>query len=326
MNHETALWTLLACLLAAAVIGFAVAWIVQMWRMREGTRLAADLEAAHTRLQAADHHLTVAAEHERAARVQADQRTRDLNDELLALRAQQEETAQTHQRQLARLDNQLARAAEERDHLQQAAHQLTEHAALLDRLQQDLTRVTAERDAALAAAGQADAARACAEASLNDTGANASSAAIAAAEARTRLAALSSEHAEGQRELLQLRTRLGAASNRTLELEHTINRMQLEALSQAQAHAQALAAVQAASAQPAANDAEDQRIAQRLDAQRLQELEDQLRRSRQLASDYKLEAAGLKNRVTDLELRLTQVFAEQQSAPADDSLTENKDG
>ncbi len=368
MNHDTAVWTLLACLLAAAVIGFAVAWTIQFWRVREGSRLAADLEDAHNRLQAAHNHLTVSAEHERAARVQADQRSRDLNDALLTARTALEDATIAHQRQQTRLQEQLARAAEERDHLQQATHQASHETAELGSLHLALRELEQQRDAArtalvaaeearqqamhdlalqreatrtallaadearqqamhdlalqreaahtaLAAAEhartQAELALASAEADLSNTGEQASNVALAAAETRARLSALSAEHAEGQRELLQLRNRLGDASNRTLELEQTINRMQLEALGQAQAHAQALAAAEAAAATPVIADEEDVRIAQRLSTQRVQELEDQLRRTRQLASDYKLEASGLKNRVADLELRMSQLYTDR---------------
>jgi hypothetical protein len=459
-----AIWTLTAWLFAAALTGFATAWVVQRWRMAEGRALAASLEADHARLAAVHAHMHNCAESERAARELADSRLElaeqalsrlrvelayaiaRLGDptlpadphlaaerEAIVERAREWETERDRllfEREILRdqhtavlaeqqrqqheleslLDAQSASEAERRvllaeravwqdGHdtlmterrtwaaertalLEQCASLQTERNALLtegrswqsehESLLATREQWSAEREAAQLEQGalrleyearfaelqarviERDADLADLQDQLADYDLR-----FAAQQARLKerdlnlavrreledereilldergrlieaqqelLAADRSQADAAERELVLLRTQLGASSERCLELEQTINRMQLEAIAREQAHASALeaATAQLAVAIPAPPQAvvadttagpetqavdADGDLRERLARQRLQELEEGMARARSLAREHKIEVAGLKGRIHDLEDRLAQLWA-----------------
>ncbi|MDE3009922.1 MAG: hypothetical protein KGI67_03455 [Pseudomonadota bacterium] len=137
-----------------------------------------------------------------------------------------------------------------------------------------------------------------------------------------------------ERELMLVRSRLGTSSERILELEQALNRVQMMELgrkrdqgeaqakhlaelaalrSQLAAQAQAATATLAAergSAEPGAGGAEPAAAPGPDDQRRVLELESALQRARRQAGEQRAEVAGLKGRVRDLESRLAQLWTE----------------
>lgn len=136
-----------------------------------------------------------------------------------------------------------------------------------------------------------------------------------------------------ERELALLRSQLGTSSERILELEQALNRVQMKELARKrdQGEAQAIhlaelaelrgrlaALAQAAvvavdgsgTATPAAGGPEHTTAPGQGDQQRVLELESALQRARRQAGEQRAEVAGLKGRVRDLEDRLAQLWTE----------------
>jgi hypothetical protein len=327
MSVGGAAWTVIAWLLLAALVGFVTAWLIQGWRMTDG--------------RAAAQALLVELDHLRQA-VAAAAESKDLASKSLHWKAE-----------AARL------GASERALLEERAHWQTE-AMRLASAQQDSVSTRAELEAAQAelrnAATQHARLLAAAETEYQQR--------LSAAEAR-QLEQLSAEqalqaellaraeqrrivelaemaaaplppddHASSERELALLRAQLGASSDRILDLEQAINRLQLEALAQAHTHTSAQAELQAqleasrtdarrphsAVARPAAAtegdpDRPEQEVQARMERQRLQELEERVRRGRLQAQEHRAEVAGLKGRIADLEDRLRQLWDQSQGGP-----------
>lgn len=298
MNHETAVWILLSCLVAAALVGFAAAWILQAWRMRTGSRIAADLQEAYSRLQAAHEHLGISAEHERAARVAADQRVRALNETRSTpdadMTAQLEQVAQLTQANAtlqATCDRQTAECRQLEDRVEALVAQL--------QVAEAFAAAPVAADHTTSDGGPADQPLALAEAEA--ALAEAETALAEARQAERALAAEVEQLAARAREVEQLREQHGHSAERVLTLEQTINRMQIEALARDQELAAAQKALTSLPPSLVAPGDDDLRIARQLDQQRLQELEEALRKARQAASDGRIEISGLKARVRDLE-------------------------
>lgn len=428
MNSASAVWTVLACILAAAGLGFGGAWLIQHWRIRAGRAAGEALQLelgrlrrrlqevpaagpgeAHWKAQAERLAVTERALAEERAQWQAEAvraatRYQECLRERDALSTALEQAQGEQLRALASLREALeaqhaqALAAQQAAHAQALDTQRADHAAALDARQAEyaegldaqrgehadtLESLRTAHAAALAelavrhAAGQADSAAAAAReepaerrtdllpptvggtatetllaeadhsvqaeaAQAAEAAANraAEAAAAQAAEAAAAEAAAAAAAAEGalqeardqleaqQRELVVLRSQLGASSERILDLEQSLNRLQLEAMAQArreaelreaglraqeaaaeQAQAQATVSTETAALPIAlAGSATDAEARERVDRQRLQELEEANARARRLAGEHRAEVAGLKNRIRDLEDKLADLW------------------
>lgn len=275
-------------------------------------------ERAHGQAALADaeaKHVSALAE-EQAKRLAALAEAQAQHEAVLAKeRAQQQAEAQARQ---------ASALAEERAKRKAAlARQQTRHQEELQALAQLHQQALAELEALRQAARTADSGRNEAEADL------------------ARLAAQ-------ERELSLLRAQLGGSSERVLELEQALNRLQLDALGHGRqledlrsGHAAALARLGeelqvaraqlaqrpqalAGTPQPAGGTSnesvEEAPLRARMEQQRLQQLEEGMARARRQAGEHRAEVAGLKGRIRDLEERLEQLWQQEHGQTPDSGI------
>ena len=350
MSLASAIWTFVAWLFSAAIVGFAAAWLIQTLRMREGKALAHSLEIDSVRLRAAQDQMRLSLDRERSARVASDARLIEIQRELGQLRGQTADGLA--RRNEAPRDTHLLEDAEQR--LQQALAQLgltTQRTAELERECRGLRTALAshtDQQSALkqlqTTLAQEQAKLLAAQELISEERARLPDALAKLSEARAQLAQLDAKVAEARSELshahallAEERTRLTDAHARLAEENTNLSRERAQLaeerdglaaarsqLAEERAHREASASADpmeaAAPLLPAWNgeapgtaQREDAELAQRMATQQLHELEEQVARGKRLAREHRAEVAGLKSRIKDLEERLNQLWAQQGS-------------
>ena len=308
MSLASAIWTFVAWLFSAAIVGFAAAWLIQTLRMREGKALAHSLEIDSVRLRAAQDQMRLSLDRERSARVASDARLIEIQRELGQLRGQTADGLA--RRNEAPRDTHLLEDAEQR--LQQALAQLgltTQRTAELERECRGLRTALASHTDQQSALKQLQTTLAQEQAKLLAAQELISEERARLPDAHARLAEENTNLSRERAQLAEERDELAAARSQLAE-----ERAHREASASADPMEAAAPLLPAWNGEaPGTAQREDAELAQRMATQQLHELEEQVARGKRLAREHRAEVAGLKSRIKDLEERLNQLWAQQGS-------------